>query len=201
MMSLTMMKVKTPKVRLGNISVQDLNSIQATPSFNTKFKTQIRVKNTNFGPYKFDAGIVTFLYQSVIVGQVAIPKSKARMLSTKKFDVEWRQDIEIALRLMGFDLALWEKEPAKPADDAPADKKNEYEKWIKANREALLMIIESPLGILYIILIKRSMSDLVRGAITESDNAKAYHDSIEVKFMESKKAENGTLMNTLNTTK
>ncbi|XP_068307457.1 late embryogenesis abundant protein At1g64065-like [Pyrus communis] len=88
MMSLTMMKVKTPKVRLGNISVQDLNSIQATPSFNTKFKTQIRVKNTNFGPYEFDAGIVTFLYQSVIVEQVAIPKSKARMLSTKKFDVE-----------------------------------------------------------------------------------------------------------------
>ncbi|KAB2608710.1 hypothetical protein D8674_011878 [Pyrus ussuriensis x Pyrus communis] len=181
MMSLAMMKVKTPKVRLGNI-----------------------IKNTNFGPYKFDAGIVTFLYQSVIVGQVAIPKSKARMLSTKKIDVElpefnsktlngtnyikWRQDIEIALRLMGFDLALWEKEPAKPADDAPADKKNEYEKWIKANREALLVI-------------KRSMSDLFRGAITESDNAKAYHDSIEVKFKESKKAEKGTLMNTLNTTK
>lgn len=41
---------------------------------------------------------------------------------------------------MDFDLALWEKEPAKPADDAPADKKNEYEKWIKKNRKALLVI-------------------------------------------------------------
>ncbi|XP_008363639.1 late embryogenesis abundant protein At1g64065-like [Malus domestica] len=87
-MSLTVMKVKTPKVRLGNISVQDLNSVQATPSFDTKFKTQIRVKNTNFGPYKFDASIVTFLYQGVIVGQVAIPMSKAGMLSTKKIEVE-----------------------------------------------------------------------------------------------------------------
>ncbi|XP_068307459.1 late embryogenesis abundant protein At1g64065-like [Pyrus communis] len=88
MMGLAVMKVKILKEWLGNISVQDLNSIQATPSFDTKFKTQIRVKNTNFGPYKFDVGIVTFLYQSVTIGQVAIPKSKARMLSTKKIDVE-----------------------------------------------------------------------------------------------------------------
>ncbi|XP_068304965.1 late embryogenesis abundant protein At1g64065-like [Pyrus communis] len=87
-MSLTFMKVKTPKVRLGNINVQDLNSIPATSSFDTKFTTQIRVKNTNFGPYKYDAGIVTFLYQGATVGQVSIPKSKAGMLSTKKVDVE-----------------------------------------------------------------------------------------------------------------
>ncbi|KAM1185514.1 hypothetical protein ACFX2G_015116 [Malus domestica] len=86
--SLTIMKVKTPKVRLGNINVQDLNSVPATPSFNTKFTAQIRVKNTNFGPYKYDAGIVTFLYQGATVGQVSIPKSKAGMLSTKKINVE-----------------------------------------------------------------------------------------------------------------
>ncbi|RXH95646.1 hypothetical protein DVH24_008146 [Malus domestica] len=87
-MSLTVMKVKTPKVRLGNINVQELNSVPASPSFDTKFTTQIRVKNTNFGPYKFDAAIVTFLYQGATVGQVSIPKSKAGMLSTKKIDVE-----------------------------------------------------------------------------------------------------------------
>ncbi|CAN6713118.1 unnamed protein product [Malus baccata var. baccata] len=85
---LTVMKVKTPKVRLGNINVQELNSIPASPSFDTKFTTQIRVKNTNFGPYKFDAAIVTFLYQGATVGQVSVPKSKAGMLSTKKIDVE-----------------------------------------------------------------------------------------------------------------
>ncbi|XP_068309406.1 late embryogenesis abundant protein At1g64065-like [Pyrus communis] len=87
-MSLTVMKVKTPKLRLGNINVQELNSTPTTPSFDTKFTTQIRVKNTNFGPYKFDEGTVTFLYQGATVGQVSIPKSKAGMLSTKKFDVE-----------------------------------------------------------------------------------------------------------------
>ncbi|CAN6585987.1 unnamed protein product [Malus baccata var. baccata] len=86
--SLTVMKVKTPKVRLGNINVQELTSVPSTPSFDTKFTTQIRVKNTNWGPYKFDASTVTFLYQGAAIGQVVTPKSKAGMLSTKKMNVE-----------------------------------------------------------------------------------------------------------------
>ncbi|KAM2774893.1 hypothetical protein COP1_019728 [Malus domestica] len=69
---------------------------------------------------------------------------------------------------MDFDLALRENESAKPNGDTIAEKKNEYE-----------------------------MYDLVRGAITESDNAKAYLDSIEAKFKEFEKPETGTLMNTL----
>ncbi|PRQ18758.1 putative Late embryogenesis abundant protein, LEA-14 [Rosa chinensis] len=85
---LTVMKVKTPKARLGEISVQTLNSVPATPSFDAMFTTQIRIKNTNWGPYKFDAGSATFLYQGVTIGQVVIPKSKAGMRSTKKINVE-----------------------------------------------------------------------------------------------------------------
>ncbi|XP_068312525.1 uncharacterized protein [Pyrus communis] len=80
----------------------------------------------------------------------------------------------MALGLMDFDLALRENEPAKPADDVTAKKKNEYERWVKANRMVLMVI-------------KRSMTNLVRGTITKSDNAKAYLDSIETKFKESKK--------------
>ncbi|KAM5572328.1 hypothetical protein ABKV19_012409 [Rosa sericea] len=84
---LAVMKVKTPKVRLGEINVQSLNSVPATPSFDTSFTTQIRVKNTNWGPYRFDASTATFVYQGVAVGQVSIPKSKAGMRSTKKISV------------------------------------------------------------------------------------------------------------------
>ncbi|KAK9927106.1 hypothetical protein M0R45_024308 [Rubus argutus] len=86
--SLTVMKVKTPKVRLGTINVQRFNSAPATPSFDTSFTTQIRVKNTNWGPYKYDAGIATFMYQGVAVGQVDFPKGKASMRSTKKINLE-----------------------------------------------------------------------------------------------------------------
>ncbi|KAM1895976.1 hypothetical protein ACFX13_044666 [Malus domestica] len=39
---------------------------------------------------------------------------------------------------MDFNLALRKNEPAKPDDDATAKKKNEYERWVKANRMALL---------------------------------------------------------------
>ncbi|XP_004300827.1 PREDICTED: uncharacterized protein LOC101295341 [Fragaria vesca subsp. vesca] len=85
---LTVMKVKTPKARWGSIDVETLNYVPATPSFDTTFETQIRIKNTNWGPYKFDAGTATFLYQGVTIGKVDIPKSKAGMRSTKKIDVE-----------------------------------------------------------------------------------------------------------------
>ncbi|KAM5572338.1 hypothetical protein ABKV19_012419 [Rosa sericea] len=85
---LTVMKVKTPKARLGEINIQSLNSVPATPSFDAAFTTQIRIKNTNWGPYKFDAGTATFQYQGVTIGQVVIPKSKAGMRSTKKISVE-----------------------------------------------------------------------------------------------------------------
>ncbi|PQM36627.1 uncharacterized protein Pyn_19761 [Prunus yedoensis var. nudiflora] len=78
------MKVKTPKVRLGNIDVQDFNAVPAAPSFDTSFITQIRVKNTNWGPNEFDAATATFLYQGVAVGQIVIPKSKPGMRPTEK---------------------------------------------------------------------------------------------------------------------
>ncbi|KAG6636693.1 uncharacterized protein LOC122281888 [Carya illinoinensis] len=94
--SLTVMKVKTPKLRLSstaeflklNTSTSTGGSTQASPPFfDIRFITQVRVKNTNFGPYKYDSTNATFLYQGVTVGEFIIPKGKARMLSTKKVDV------------------------------------------------------------------------------------------------------------------
>ncbi|CAB4280019.1 unnamed protein product [Prunus armeniaca] len=89
-MSLTVMKVKTPKFRLGNnINVQSFESVPATPSFDMKFTTQIRIKNSaNWGSYKYNAGNVTFQYQGATVGVVDIPKSKVGWLSTKKINVD-----------------------------------------------------------------------------------------------------------------
>ncbi|KAM5572321.1 hypothetical protein ABKV19_012404 [Rosa sericea] len=84
---LTVMKVKTPKIRLDNIYVQSLTANAATPSFDMNFAAQIRVRNTNWGPYKFEAGVVTFMYAGLPVGQVYIPDGKAGMRSTKKIDV------------------------------------------------------------------------------------------------------------------
>ncbi|CAB4310434.1 unnamed protein product [Prunus armeniaca] len=88
-MSLTVMKVKTPRFRLGNINVQSFESVPATPSFDTKFTTQIKIKNSaNWGSYKFNAANVTFQYQGTTVGVINIAKGKAGWLSTIKRNVE-----------------------------------------------------------------------------------------------------------------
>ncbi|ONI07249.1 hypothetical protein PRUPE_5G108700 [Prunus persica] len=89
-MSLTVMKVKTPKFRLGSdINVQSFKSVPATPSFDMKFTTQIRIKNSaNWGSYKFNTANVTFQYQGATVGVIDIAKGKVGWLSTIKRNAE-----------------------------------------------------------------------------------------------------------------
>ncbi|XP_030474953.1 uncharacterized protein LOC115692290 [Syzygium oleosum] len=85
---LVIMKFKSPKFRVGDFAVQTLNvGTQASPSFDMSFVAPIRVKNTNWGPFKYDASTVYFTYGGVQVGQAIIPKSKANFKSTKKIDM------------------------------------------------------------------------------------------------------------------
>ncbi|XP_062103020.1 late embryogenesis abundant protein At1g64065-like [Humulus lupulus] len=80
------MRAKSPKLRLSNsIEFQKFNV--SSPSFDITFATQVRVKNSNFGPYKFDNTTAVFTYGGATVGQVTIPKSKAGIKSTKKINV------------------------------------------------------------------------------------------------------------------
>ncbi|KAK4803229.1 hypothetical protein SAY86_001432 [Trapa natans] len=92
--ALVVMRVKTPKFRVGNgIAIHGLDTVsgagQSSPaaSFDMNFTAPMRIKNANFGPYKYDAATVSFNYGGVEVGQAAIPKGKANMKSTKKVDV------------------------------------------------------------------------------------------------------------------
>ncbi|XP_062103023.1 late embryogenesis abundant protein At1g64065-like [Humulus lupulus] len=80
------MRAKSPKLRLSNsIEFQKFNV--SSPSFDITFATQVRVKNSNFGPYNFDNTTAVFTYGGATVGQVTIPKSKAGIKSTKKINV------------------------------------------------------------------------------------------------------------------
>ncbi|KAM2147950.1 hypothetical protein ACFX1Q_004634 [Malus domestica] len=101
---------------------------------------------------------------------------------------KWKQDLDICLGLMDLDVAIREDSPPEPAADATVDVKAKYERWLKANRITLLVI-------------KKSMSDTVRGGIPDSKNAKEYLASIHEKFKESDKAETSNLMNDLMTKK
>ncbi|KAM6588690.1 hypothetical protein CsatA_011295 [Cannabis sativa] len=76
--------VKSPRViLLTNAHLQTLKTTTNTSSFDKSFSTQIRIKNTNFGPYKFEATTLNFTYGGATVAQVVIPKGKAKTMSTK----------------------------------------------------------------------------------------------------------------------
>ncbi|KAK4752207.1 hypothetical protein SAY87_021005 [Trapa incisa] len=82
---MVVMKVRRPKFRLGaDVTVQTWSSTAS--SFDITFQTPVRIKNNNFGPYKYDATTVGFTYDSVRVGQLSIPKGKAGFMTTKKLD-------------------------------------------------------------------------------------------------------------------
>ena len=87
--ALIVMRVKTTKVWLGNnVKFHNMTTGNSTsPSFDINFTTQLRVENANFGPYKYDSAIATFMYKGVTAGQVTIPKGKGGLRLTKKVGV------------------------------------------------------------------------------------------------------------------
>lgn len=87
--ALVVMRARTPRFRIGNsMTIRSLTAgNQSSPSFVMNFTAPIRIENTNFGPYRYDATAVSFTYGGVQVGQVTVPKSKASFRSTKKVNV------------------------------------------------------------------------------------------------------------------
>lgn len=94
---------------------------------------------------------------------------------------KWREDLEIALGLLDYEMVLEEDAPMVLAANASAATKSKYAKWTKANKMVILIM-------------KRSISPSVKGSITTSKKAKELLKSIGEFFQESKKVEIGTLM-------
>ncbi|KAD4982915.1 hypothetical protein E3N88_19586 [Mikania micrantha] len=87
-----------------------------------------------------------------------------------------------------FDYALREPAPPGLTDKSTAEAKLLHEKWEKANRMALMFI-------------KNSISPIIRGAIPDLANAKAYFTSMEEQFRGTSKAHASTLIMKLVSTK
>ncbi|GAV92126.1 UBN2 domain-containing protein, partial [Cephalotus follicularis] len=97
---------------------------------------------------------------------------------------KWRQDLDIVLGILDLDLALREERPELPAVDSSHEVKAKYDKWEKANRMCLMVM-------------RRTMSEAIRGGVPESENASQFLEFVKEKFVESEKAETGTLMTSL----
>ncbi|GFY81882.1 hypothetical protein Acr_02g0001220 [Actinidia rufa] len=84
----TVMKFRTPKFHMRPSNSFDTFDVQpSTPSFNMRLNAQLGVRNTNFGPFKYDSTAITFYYRGTEVGCATVPESKANFLSTKKVNV------------------------------------------------------------------------------------------------------------------
>lgn len=77
--ALTVMKVKSPSVRLRSVTVESSSS-------STTLIAEVAVKNKNFGSYKFDATAVN-ITGGDITGTGDIAKGKVGLKKTKKMNV------------------------------------------------------------------------------------------------------------------
>ncbi|KAK4431412.1 hypothetical protein Salat_0903300 [Sesamum alatum] len=87
------MRVRTPKVRFQSLSIEGLT---LNSSFNMRLNAQVKVKNANFGEFKFPESAISILYRGNVVGNGVIPGSAAGARSSKKLnvtvDVESKKD-------------------------------------------------------------------------------------------------------------
>ncbi|KAK9927107.1 hypothetical protein M0R45_024309 [Rubus argutus] len=80
--ALTVMKVKTPSVRLRSVTVESSSTSTAT------LIAEVAVKNKNFGSYKFDATTVNITNGDNPVVTANILKGKVGMKKTKTMNVD-----------------------------------------------------------------------------------------------------------------
>ena len=85
---------------------------------------------------------------------------------------------------MDLDIALHEDEPPKPTARSSIEEKARYEKWGRANRLSLMIL-------------KRSISHTLIGAISKTKNAKKFFDDMVEKYKSSEKINVRELMNRL----
>jgi hypothetical protein len=86
--SMTVMKIRNPKFRFRSAALDNFDiPAAANTSFSLQTNVTLGIKNTNFGPYKYDSTTINFYSGKTKVGSAIIPKSKAQFRRTKKFVV------------------------------------------------------------------------------------------------------------------
>ncbi|CAN6582669.1 unnamed protein product [Malus baccata var. baccata] len=93
----------------------------------------------------------------------------------------WKQQIEMHLGMLDFDIAFKLPQPSALADNSTTVQRDLFAKWERANQMSLLIM-------------QNAMEEHVRGGILACDLAKAYMDKVEEKFKRSDKAETGSYL-------
>lgn len=88
--SLTIMKIRTPKLSVRSATFNNFNIDNSTakPSFSTRMNVELRLKNSNFGRYKYTNTTIYFSYRGKSIGEALVSNSYAKWKSTKRFVVD-----------------------------------------------------------------------------------------------------------------
>ncbi|KAI5314255.1 hypothetical protein L3X38_043431 [Prunus dulcis] len=101
---------------------------------------------------------------------------------------KWKQEIDILLGLLEYDVALREEKPAALTAESTEAEKSHFANWEKSNRLSLLII-------------QNAMEEHVRGGIKKCDTAKDFLAAISEKYQKSQKVETGNFLSTFTTMK
>ncbi|XP_073127602.1 late embryogenesis abundant protein At1g64065-like [Henckelia pumila] len=85
---LTVLRFRTPKFRIRSATFETFGYSAASPSFNTRMRAEITLKNSNFIKYKFPSSDISFYYNGEPVGSAFFPDSRVRARSTEEWEVE-----------------------------------------------------------------------------------------------------------------
>ena len=85
---------------------------------------------------------------------------------------------------MDLDYAIQTKQPPALTNDSTAKQRANFEKWGCSNRMSLMVM-------------KHSISDTIRGAMSEEENAKSFLSQIAYQFVGSKKVKTSTILSKL----
>ena len=95
-----------------------------------------------------------------------------------------KEHITILLGCMDLDYAIWIERPPVLTNDSTAKQRANFEKWGCSNRMSLMVM-------------KHSISDTIRGAMSEEENAKSFLSQIAYQFVGSKKVKTSTILSKL----
>nr|GEY14297.1 UBN2_2 domain-containing protein [Tanacetum cinerariifolium] len=100
----------------------------------------------------------------------------------------WRDQVKLTFGVMDLDHVFRIDPPAALTTESTTNQKRAYEQWERSNRMSLMII-------------RKSISVAIRGAIPDSENAKEYLSSVEEQFKRTSKAHASTLILKMLTTK
>ena len=100
----------------------------------------------------------------------------------------WKDSLLLSLGMLDLGYAIRENAPPALANESTPAQRSVHEKWERCNRLSLM-------------LMKKSISPVIRGAIPDSIIAKDYLASVEEQFKGTSKAHASTLILKMVTTK